>query len=107
MVGIASRGRRADPFKDSMVQEGHAVSYGEGGLDVVCDDDGRNVQLRLKVTDQLGDLLRCDRIEPSGGLVIENYLRIENNRSGQSDPLAHPAGEVDWHEVLRSREIHE
>ena len=38
--------------------------------------------------------LQIDRIEPGGRFVVENDLRMQSERAGESDPLPHAAGEI-------------
>src|ERR1043165_1072892 len=107
MIGIARGVGAADPLEDAAVQKRDAVADGEGRLDVVRDDDGRHVQLRLQVDDHLVDLLRGDRVEAGGRLVVEDHLRLEHDGAGQADALAHAAGKVDRQEVLGVRQVDE
>src|SRR5262249_43226394 len=101
-----------DELKAALVKKGHTVGHRARHDDVVSHDDRGDLQADIEVFDQLGDLLRADRIEPRGRLVVEDDLRLERNRSGQRDSLAHPprklgrhlllyAGQADHLELLR------
>src|ERR1051325_7574835 len=83
MVGVARVVHRPHPLEDALVQERDAVADGERALDVVRHDDGRYVQLRLQVDDHLVDLLRGDRVEARGRLVVQDHFRVEDDRARQ------------------------
>src|SRR3954447_4790074 len=107
MRGVAGFVHRPDPFEYALVEKCDAVADRERRLNVVRDDDRGHVQLRLQVDDHLVDLLRRDRIESGRRLVVEDHLRIEHDRSRQADALAHAAREIDRHQMLGVRQVHQ
>src|SRR6266516_1601383 len=75
----------AAAFVDLEAEERGAVGDARGLLHVVRDDHDRVVALQL--VHQLLDLLRGDRVEGRGGLVEEQDLRLDRDRTRDAEAL--------------------
>ena len=62
--------------------------------EVVGDEQDREAEPRLEVEDLLQDLALHDDVERRGRLVHDHQLRIERQRDGEHDALAHAAGKL-------------
>src|SRR5207249_7326477 len=56
--------------------------------------------------DEFADLLRQDRVEVGGRLVVEDQLGVDRQRAGDRHALAHPARELARQLRLRALELH-
>ncbi len=54
--------------------------------------------------EELEDLLRRDRVEAGGGLVVEDDRRVRDGGAGDADALLLPAGEARGHALLEAGE---
>ena len=63
-------------------------------------------RLALLGAEQLEDLLRRDRIEPRGRLVVEDDRRARHGRPRHADPLLLAAREPGRHALLETRQIY-
>ena len=75
------------------IEESGVIGHARGLLQVVRDDDDR--QLLLQLVDQLLDLLRRDRVERAGRLVEQQHLRLVGERARDAKALLLPAGETE------------
>jgi hypothetical protein len=67
--------------------------------EVVGDEEIRETEVTLQRLEQVDDL-RADRhVERRDGLVEDDHLRVESERTGEADALALPAGELMWEPV--------
>jgi hypothetical protein len=70
----------------------------------VGDHDARHPELLLQPVDLAVDDRRRHRIEARRRLVVEEDLRLADDRPGQPDPLLHAAGEVGRRQTLHALE---
>src|SRR4051812_36504777 len=78
----------------AQVHHGHAVAHVAHDGEIVGDEDDRQPELALKVTQQVQDL-RLDRdVEGRDGFVGDDQLGIERKGAGDADALALAAREL-------------
>src|SRR5439155_545529 len=73
---------------------------------IVRDDDLRRAAVGADAADEFADLLRQDRGEVGGRLVVEDQLGVDRQRAGDRHALAHPARELARQLRLRALELH-
>src|SRR5262245_41366409 len=83
------------PLRDDalrrLVEHDAAVGDREDARQLVRDHDEGDTQAVAQAQNELVELRRCDRIEPSGGFVEEDDVRIERHRARDRGTLHHPA----------------
>src|SRR4051794_36491922 len=75
-----------------------------GRRDVVRDDDVRALVLGVHLLDELAKQRGADRVEARVGLVEEDDLGLEDERTGEAGALAHAARELARHLLYRVAE---
>ena len=88
----------------ALVQHGDAVAHAEGAAHVVGDDQPGDAEVAGADHELVHDG-RGDRVEPGGGLVVENVARLEGDRARDSHPLPHPAAQLRRVLVLDARQL--
>ena len=108
LPGMKDRVRGTDLGDPPADQDGEQVRHRTGEVEVVRHDHRRLGRLpRLEAGDQLGDQPGIGRVEPRGGLVVEHQLRLEHQRAGDPDPLAHAARQLRRQLVVHVPQAHQ
>src|SRR5438309_479888 len=99
--------RRGAALDDAALVE-HRDAVGERARQrqIVRDDDLRRAAIGADAADEFADLLRQDRVEVGGRLVVEDQLGVDRQRPGDRHALAHPARELARQLRLRALELH-
>ena len=87
-----------------VVEQADVVRHRAGGVDVVGDDQAGGVGLGVEVDDQLVQVGGAHRVEAGVGLVEQDDLGVEHQRTGQAGALAHAAGDLAGQLVLGAGE---
>src|SRR3989442_664390 len=106
---LAARGelRRGAALDDApLVEHRDAVCDRARQRQIVRDDDLRRAAIGADAADEFADLLRQDRVEVGGRLVVEDQLGVDRQRAGDRRALAHPARELARQLRLRSLQLH-
>ncbi len=76
--------------------EHHRDPVGEHGrlLLIVGDDHGGDLEVTLHIQDQLTHAVAQVGVEAGQRLVEEQHPRLDDQRPGESDPLALPTGQL-------------
>ncbi len=74
--------------------EDHAVAEGDGFADVVGDEEDGGSDLLLETLEFEIEVFAGEGVEGGEGFVHEKHARLEDERAGKSDTLAHTAGEL-------------
>jgi hypothetical protein len=85
--------RRSRLDESAKIEESREVGHAPGLLQIVRDDDNR--QLVLELIQELLDPLRSDRVERARRLVEEKQLRVVGEGARNTEPLLLAAGERD------------
>mmetsp|Transcript_37520 Transcript_37520/g.87492 ORF Transcript_37520/g.87492 Transcript_37520/m.87492 type:complete len:341 (+) Transcript_37520:690-1712(+) len=75
-------------------QHGDAVDHGEQGVDVVGDHHHRQAELLAQPPQQPDELFGAVGVQPRGGLVEEQQLRVQDQGARQRHPLDHAARQL-------------
>ena len=70
-------------------------------------DEDRGVDLRVDVDQQLREVGGADRVQTRVGLVDQDDLGVQHERTGQAGALAHSAGDLARELALRTGETGE
>src|SRR5579871_5655939 len=70
-------------------------------MEVMRNNDRRDLALSPQRRNEIGDLRRSDGIQPRGRFIEKKEAWLQRER--ESDPLLHPSGNLRWHflQVLR------
>ena len=71
---------------DAVVERDDAVGDALDDVHVVLDHEDRVAGLLAQPRDQLGDLVRLDRVHPGGGLVEQEHPRLRRGGAGDLEP---------------------
>ena len=74
--------RRADRQNSALVDDGDAISHPEREVPIMRDDQRSNADPLLELQNLLGDHHGRERVQLAGRLVIENQLRLDDQRPG-------------------------
>ena len=96
--------RRAVEDELAAVHHADAIGDGEEAIEIARHHDDRGVRRALLVAEELEDLLRGDRIEAGGRLVVEDDRGLRDRRARDADALLLTAGEARGHAVLEAGE---
>src|SRR5206468_10857239 len=79
---------------DTFVEHGHAVGDLEDLGDLVADHDRGEPELAVEVLDEAVNGVHEDGVEPGGGLVEEDDLRLRHEGPRDGHALAHASGDL-------------
>src|SRR5439155_20353524 len=65
-------------------------------------DENGGVQLSVDVDEQLAQIRGTHRVQAGIRLVTQDDLRVQNQRTSQSSPFTHTAGNLAWQFVFRA-----
>jgi len=71
---------------DAVVESHDAVGDPLDDVHVVLDDENGVTAILAQLGDQLGDLVRLDRVHPRGRLVQQQQARVGRHRTGDLEP---------------------
>ena len=91
----------------TVVEHRDPVCDAERALDLVRHHNDRHAECVPELQDQLVDRGGRDRIEPGRGLVAEEQLGVEDDRTSERGALGHPARELCGHELVEPGQVHE
>ena len=89
----------------SLVEHRHAIGDLERDLHVVRDRDGRRVQLRVHLENEIGDDVADHGIESGRGLVEQQDRRLQRDRARESDAAPHASRQLGWPFVIHAAEV--
>ncbi len=98
-------GRFAELVRRTLHHDGAIVKHYQdirdpkGAGHIVGHDDARDIQFVLELKDQLVDGVGPQRVQPGGGLVVQDDFGTKNDRPRQGHAFALPAGELCRHPV--------
>src|ERR1017187_2046586 len=99
--------RRADGENPALVDDGDAIGHAEGQVPIMRNHQRGDVNPVLEMHNLLSDDHGGQRIELAGGLVVENQLRLDHQRAGDSDTLLHATRKLAGHLFLGVLEAHD
>ena len=80
--------------QSSCIEHADPVTHLRDHTEVVADEEHSGLELRLELRHEVEHLRLDRRVEPGGGLVQDQELRILRQRHRDHDPLLHPTGEL-------------
>src|ERR1700736_1456438 len=75
-------------------QYGNAIADRKQSVEIMGHHEYREAEAAPQVPDQDVEVGSCYRIEPGGGLVEKDDLRIESEGAREAGALAHPPGQL-------------
>src|ERR1700674_1060621 len=78
-------------------QHGDAIGQCNQRIQIVSDHDYRELQLSMKLTNELDEVLAAFRVQPCRRLVQKDNPGLERERTGQGRSFDHAARELGWH----------
>src|SRR6516162_11758509 len=75
-------------------QHGDAIADRKQSVEIMGNHEHGKVEAALQVPDQNVEVCGRDRIEPGGGLVEKDNIRIESEGPRETGALAHPPGQL-------------
>jgi hypothetical protein len=98
--------RRADGPHLALVDDRDAVRHAKSEVPVVRDNQRGDPDSLLEAHNLLGNDHGGKRVQLAGRLIVENQLRLDDQRPGDGHALLHAAGKLAGHFILRAGQAH-
>src|ERR1700677_5397591 len=89
------------------IQEHTVVANAEQARQLVAHHDDGYAEAVPESLDQIVEVPGGDRIEPGRRFVEEQYLRIQSQRAGETDALAHASAQIRGHAIATRVQPHQ